>query len=121
VSTHEAMMACQGLFVLDFGQGMAGSLPGMILADNGAEVGCSPMSAMLAPIASSRLTSSCSSPTWFRSGLSVEISSGVRVNRSMCLRTADHYIESLRVHQSEVFPESPQAFPEKRQPRYQGR
>jgi len=30
--------ACRGLFVLDFGQGMAGSMPGMILADHGAEV-----------------------------------------------------------------------------------
>jgi crotonobetainyl-CoA:carnitine CoA-transferase CaiB-like acyl-CoA transferase len=30
--------ACEGLLVLDFGQGMAGSMPGMILADNGADV-----------------------------------------------------------------------------------
>jgi crotonobetainyl-CoA:carnitine CoA-transferase CaiB-like acyl-CoA transferase len=38
VSTSHAIKACQGLVVLDFGQGMAGSLPGMILADNGAHV-----------------------------------------------------------------------------------
>ncbi len=30
--------ACDGLRVLEFGQGMAGSMPGMVLADNGADV-----------------------------------------------------------------------------------
>jgi crotonobetainyl-CoA:carnitine CoA-transferase CaiB-like acyl-CoA transferase len=30
--------ACDGLMVLDFGQGMAGAMPGMVLADNGATV-----------------------------------------------------------------------------------
>jgi crotonobetainyl-CoA:carnitine CoA-transferase CaiB-like acyl-CoA transferase len=30
--------ACEGLVVLDLGQGMAGAMPGMILGDNGAEV-----------------------------------------------------------------------------------
>src|SRR5579872_7211780 len=30
--------ACDGLRVLELGQGMAGSMPGMVLADNGADV-----------------------------------------------------------------------------------
>jgi hypothetical protein len=57
-------------------------------------------------------------------GVLVAVSSGIPVSRGMCLRTvvdADHDIEPLRLHQSEDFQESPQAFLEKRQPRYQGR
>ena len=38
MSTGNEIEACQDLFVVDFGQGMAGSLPGMVLADYGATV-----------------------------------------------------------------------------------
>jgi len=36
--TIPARQACDGLTVLDLGQGMAGSMPGLLLADNGADV-----------------------------------------------------------------------------------
>jgi hypothetical protein len=63
-------------------------------------------------------------PKMVQNGRAMTISSGVRVSRWMCLRTvvdADHYIEPLRLQQSEDFQESTQASLEKRQPRYPGR
>jgi enoyl-CoA hydratase/carnithine racemase len=52
------------------------------------------------------------------------VRSAVRVSRWAWLRTAaeaDYYVQSLRLHQSEDFQESTQAFMEKREPQYKGR
>lgn len=85
--------ACDGVFVLDLGQGMAGAMPGMVLGDNGADV------VKVEPPAGDWARNEPGFLMWNRNKRSVILDLDVEINRQHLLsliHRADVLIESFR-------------------------
>jgi crotonobetainyl-CoA:carnitine CoA-transferase CaiB-like acyl-CoA transferase len=92
-STPPSAGACRGLRVIELGQGLAGAMPGMILADNGADV------VKVEPPWGDWSRAQSGSRMWNRGKRSVVLDLGERTGRDLAARLterADVLIESFR-------------------------